>query len=164
MVSSSNAKRFSRMQSTMDSTSCPSASASRAATYLQFPVAEKYKIICVTSCDRSLFQADKPGSACSFSMSESSRSTSVSVFFIFPPQRPNHFVELYIYNHLAHQIPIYFIIAKSSPEHNSRPDISGRLAPCAVRRQKSLEKKNRLIAWPAILHYNDWKEVVSHGE
>ncbi|MFR5853535.1 MAG: hypothetical protein ACLUE8_03955 [Lachnospiraceae bacterium] len=33
------------MQSTIDSVGCPSACASRAATYWQFPVAEKYKII-----------------------------------------------------------------------------------------------------------------------
>ena len=35
----------SRMQSTMDTVSCPKAAASLAATYLQFPVAEKYRII-----------------------------------------------------------------------------------------------------------------------
>ena len=33
------------MQSTMDTVSCPKAAASLAATYLQFPVAEKYRII-----------------------------------------------------------------------------------------------------------------------
>jgi len=45
MLSPSNAYRPSRMQSTIDRISCPPSCASLVATYLQFSVAEKYRII-----------------------------------------------------------------------------------------------------------------------
>jgi hypothetical protein len=50
--------------------------------------------------------------------------------------------------------------------HYSKPLPRKQLQPPFARSngRNRLEKKNRLIAWPAILRYNNWKEVVSHGK